>query len=264
MMGQLRAMAWYEFRMHWRRRTLIVATLSLVILNLMMIWANRDSFSQWAGFQATNVVLPDITPIFWIGIYIVILAFIGPMTADSVPLDRQVGISELLHSLPLPYSTYLIGKIAGMFLSIGWSLLISMVVIGVGAWIIMGAYDLGLFLRMWFLGALPLAILNPTLCLLLAAGQPTRRRAAVIGGIFALGCLIAFSLSASDAMRQIPLTASDYLSLARSPIWRFFMFGGSQSISTTDFAGSIVVGVIQIVVVFGIIWGWIRLKESRA
>lgn len=263
MRTQFRAMMWYEFQMHWRRRALIVITLSLVVLNLLMVYVSRDALMEGTWTLSAGSVLPDIVPFLWIVVYIVILIFIGPMTADSISIDRQHGMSELLSSLPLPRSIYLVGKIAGMFSSIGACFLLSMVIIGLGTWGILGPFDLPAFFQMWLLGVLPIAFLNPAISLLLAAGQPTRRRAAAIGGVFALVCLMAFSSGAAAAVRNTQLTLLDHLSPARVPLLRFFMPGGSQMISTTDIVVTILLGLVQVAVLFVLMWGYLLLQDRR-
>ncbi len=263
MLTQIGAMMFYEFRMHWRRCSLIVATLSMVVLSLLMIVFSRDTFSG-GRFLSSDSVLPDIVPLFWVAVYMVALSFIGPMTADSIPIDRQVGVAELLDSLPLTHKAYLLGKIAGVFLSILVSLFLSMVIIGVGTWIVLGPYALMLFLRVWLVGALPIAFLNSTLGLLLAAGQPTRRRAIVIGSLLALLCLVAFASSARGIIVNTPMTLLDLLSVSRPAIMRFFMPSGSVAISSSDLIGTITFGLIQVAVLAIGVWGWMRLRDQRS
>ena len=99
---QVLGMAAYEFRMHWRRRTLQVATLSLVALSVIIMLILGGSMKQYvAQFGAVDPNAPqNIVPFFWVPIYFVILVLFGPLMAEVIPLDHQLGVSELLESLP--------------------------------------------------------------------------------------------------------------------------------------------------------------------
>jgi hypothetical protein len=77
-----------------------------------------------------------------------------------------------------------------------------MVLIGGVWWLRIGAYDVGLYLEMWIVGAASLVVLNGGFGVLAAAGQPTRRRAILlvavlpfvfIGSGFASGSLLTYA-----------------------------------------------------------------------
>ena len=119
MMRQVWAVAWFEFKMHWRRRALLVVTLSVAALigMILVIVSSNDTRQQLSS--GTTQELLDIVPFFWIALYFCLLVLYGPIMADVVPLDRHYGVRELLDSLPLSRAAYLLGKLLGMALALG-------------------------------------------------------------------------------------------------------------------------------------------------
>lgn len=260
---QMGTMMRYEFRMHWRRRMLFAFVSTLIMLNLIMILIARDSLVNGMNLLRTYSDHPDIVPLFWTGLYFVTVAFLGALTCDSIAIDRQIGVRELLDTLPLQTRIYLIGKVAGVIAGVVSCLLIAMMVIGVGAYLILGAYDLGKFIEMWLIGALPIALMNPTLSLLLAAGQSTRRRAAIIGGLFAFVCIwsLGSNLNPYDGFSTNLLVG---LNPARPAILRYFFVSEMPMALSTDVAWAIIIGVMEVLVVGVIVWAWMRWREQLA
>ncbi|MBL8163040.1 MAG: hypothetical protein JNJ61_13730, partial [Anaerolineae bacterium] len=115
--SQLLAVLRYEFRMHWRRRPLIVMTLSLVVMNVFILLIGKEGFDRVLAGAPTNELV-DLVPLLLNVTYVVILAFFVPLSADAVPIDAQLGTRELLDALPLKAHTYLAGKFMGMALSL--------------------------------------------------------------------------------------------------------------------------------------------------
>lgn len=271
MMGQVWTMAWFEFQMHWRRRALLVVTLSVAALigMILMIVSSNDTRQQFASRAGQELL--DIVPFFWIALYFCLLVLYGPIMADVVPLDRQYGVRELLESMPLSDAAYLCGKLCGMAVALASSLLISVVLIGIGGWLVYGAVDIGRLLRMFLIGALPVVVLNGGLTLLLAVGQPTRRRAAAIGAVMAILCIFLFANAVSSilALVQNPNTLLDSLNPARPAILRFFIVAAAQDEALLTSVGSdllvaLVMGVAQLVVIGVAVWGWMRSTAGRA
>jgi ABC-type transport system involved in multi-copper enzyme maturation permease subunit len=272
--SQIIGMAVYEFRMHWRRRTLQVATLSLIGLSLiimLVLGSSMEQYLQQFGNMDPNAPL-NIVPFFWIPIYFVILVLYGPMMSEVIPLDHNVGVRELLESLPLKHETYLAGKLLGMLLALLSGLVIAALVVGAAAWVVFGGFEIAPYVQMWLVGVFPLVLLNPGLSLLLAAGQPTRRRAAAIGGGLAIICMALFATSTMNILNGESNALLDSMNPARPAILRYFLPAASNGamVSTVsssaggEVALAVVVGLLELLVAGAVIWWWLRWRESRA
>lgn len=269
MMRQVWAVAWFEFKMHWRRRALLVVTLSVAALigMILVIVSSNDTRQQLSS--GTTQELLDIVPFFWIALYFCLLVLYGPIMADVVPLDRHYGVRELLESLPLSDAAYLCGKLCGMALALASGLLISVALIGIGGLLVYGAVDISRLLRMFLIGALPVVVLNGGLTLLLSAAQPTRRRAAAIGAGVAILCIFLFANAVTAILAQNANTLLDSLNPARPAILRFFIVATAQddvllAPVRNDLLVTLVMGGVQLAVVGAAVWGWIRWKAGRA
>lgn len=270
---QMIGMAAYEFRMHWRRRTLQVATLSLMGLSLIILLVLGNAVVEI--FSDIGAASPDasrnIVPFFWVPVYFVILVLYGPMMAEVIPLDQNVGVRELLDSLPLKREIYLTGKLLGMFLALLSSLLTTALVVGVASWFVYGGFDIPAYIQMWLIGVIPMALLNPGLSLFLAAGQPSRRRAAAIGGGLAIISMALFAGSVNTMLRGQPNPLLDSLNPARPAILRYFLpanvngdaIGTVISTGGSDIVTALMVGLIELLLAGSVIWWWMRWRESR-
>ncbi len=268
--SQILGMAAYELRMHWRRRTLQVATLSLIALILLIMVVLGNSVDQYLNSGGGDV--PNIVPFFWVPVYFVILVLYGPMMADVIPLDHNIGVRELLDSLPLKRETYLEGKLLGMFAALITSLLIVALVVGVAGWFVFGGFQIMPYIQMWLIGVIPLALLNPGLSLFLAAGQPTRRRAAAIGGGLAVICMGLFVSTITTMLYGQNNLLLDSLNPARPAILRYFMPADTSGAmisnvygqANSDVVMALLVGLVELFAAGLLIWWWQRWRESRA
>lgn len=271
--AQILGMASYEFRMHWRRRTLQVATLSLIGLNLVVLLVLGNSMEQYlAQFGTLDPNTPhNVVPFLWVTIYFVILVLFGPLMAEVIPLDHHLGVRELLDSLPLNRETYLAGKLLGMFLALLSGIAVSAIVLGTVAWLVFGGFEIAPYIQMWLVGVIPLVLLNPGLSLLLAAGQPTRRRAAAIGGGFAILSLSFFVASIRAVLDGNTNALLDSINPARPAILRYFMPAASNgatlsmlsSSASGDVVLAVVAGLAELLIAAAIIWYWQRWHENR-
>ncbi len=131
---QIAAMTVYEFRMHWRRRVMVVAALSMAsicVAALLIGGLEIQRVSREMGAFAGEV---DIVPFFGLLIYFMMIALFTPIAAEAVPVDRQFGVYELMQTLPLRREIYLMGKLAGLFVSQLAGLVVVMIVVGFVAW----------------------------------------------------------------------------------------------------------------------------------
>jgi hypothetical protein len=108
------------------------------------------------------------------------------------------------------------------------------------------------YLDMWLLGAVSLAVMNGGLGILLPATQPTRRRAILL--MVAL-LLAVFIIGGAG-------TQSDVFSPLRMPLIVYYINPGSE-ISRQVFFTTIAVGLIQLVVAAVGIWAWMRWRQDK-
>lgn len=185
-----------EIKLHWRRRGLLVLLLGLAVVMVGTAIIQRKMLAgEWATswpserrWTSTNTIMV-LGPVAWV----ILAVLLPPVLAETVPRDRQLGVRELLDSLPPGRLTLLAGKLLGAWASVVLGLAAFGLLLGL-AWLpILGGFDLRLYLDLWLVGLLPLALYMAAMSVLLAAGQPTRRRATLIGIL--LVALIIFTIS---------------------------------------------------------------------
>lgn len=256
---QLMGMMRYEVLLHWRRPLiryfLALVTLAILTSGLPYLPENPDARTL------TSAVVASI----W-GALVFLLMFVLPiLMADAIPMDKQIGVRELLDALPMKSSTYFTGKLFGAWGGVVIGMMVMMVAGAVIAWSKAEGYILSGYVEMWVVGGFSLALINSGLSLLLNAGQPTRRRA-----IFAtVGFLVVLFL-----LRD--MTGSTFLNIVnplRLPLLNYYLNLYSEQtyniiIAYSPYSASIVfftiaAGFVQV----GLVWlgalGWMRWKDWR-
>jgi hypothetical protein len=268
--AQLRGMAWYEFRMHWRRRGLLVITLAMtVMLGFSMIVLSD-------GIRHPDNIAPELyrqvltaTIIFstWAPIGITLAVVLPVMVADTIPLDRQHGMRDLLDSTPLSPGVYLMGKLLGVWASVLAGMGAVMVLSGIAWWILGGPFNIGSYFEMWIVGVAGIAILNSGLGVLVCATQPNRRRAILLSVV-----LVFLSITFLSGSLQ----GNDFLGIAsplRGAIISYYLFNVRQSISTEMIAPAmltstnavlltIIVGALELAAGWALMTGWMRRRSG--
>ena len=180
--------------------------------------------------------------------------------------DQQFGVRELLDSLPFGPGLYLIGKLLGVWASVvigfgGFALLTALV------WLpILGLFNLGIYLDMWLVGILPLAFFTSGISTLLPAGQPTRRRAALVG--VALAALIVF---ATFRARDFNTATAQTWEIALNPgAWLWVLFQQRDLATSSLFAAFpvlvprlITLEAFQVALAWVVVRLWLRWSENR-
>jgi ABC-type transport system involved in multi-copper enzyme maturation permease subunit len=269
--AQVLGMTIYEFKMHWRRRALLIIVLAIAfttMVSILLVGENLPDVLNLPGVNANGITSQQVlnfAVVFstWAPIGVT-LAFVLPIAvADTIPLDRQRGVSELLNSLPLSPATYLTGKLLGMWTACVIGVSAAIAVIGAVWWLRVGVFDLTPYLTMWLLGVVAQIVLCGSVGVLVAAGQPTRRRAIVVAVVL-LAC--AFSFGSFEAGSWIT-----YLSPMRAPILAYFLSNPSMgSLGLANQFGfelqhvllTIAVGFGEIVLMWLVIWFWMRQREA--
>lgn len=269
---QLGGIVRYEMVLQWRQRMLTGVMLSLIALPLVMyVLFGQSNAAEvqrtWitAGGIATDAAL-NVTTRYAImyaamSIYLIVLLVLPVVSADVMARDRQHGVRELLDGLPLTTGTYLTGKLLGWWAAAGMGLLAALVIVGAGLWVLIGPYHLDQFASMWLAFGWGIGLVNSGLSLLLAAGQPTRRRALIIGVVFAALCLFA---NIALIGQSGPLWNT--LSPGRHAISiHFILEAWSNQVMVqvspmSDVIWSLIGGAIEVGVMWLAVWVWMRRK----
>ena len=276
-MAQLGAMVKYDLILRWRQRRMILVTVVIIALQVLFAIVSRD-FLQGVGLGETlaqegvftqearqQFVSQAVTPIAWSTIYVIVIMLIPVAMADAIPLDRQQGVYELLHGLPLSPGVYLTGKLLGVWASILISLLVAMGVVALSWQGILGALDIGLLVQVWLVGAIPLAIVNSGLSVMVASGQTTRRRGLAIGFAFTFAVLFLLPMGIDPEANPLIFV----LNPGRPAIMFYFIQIGNtlpivREVSATDVVLSLIGAFVELIAVWLGTWGWLRWRDGRA
>jgi hypothetical protein len=199
MMSQLLGMIRYEFKMAWRRgaiRLIVFVTLLMPLIgyalftvpNMKAQDVNESQLSEDMVLRLhTARALSD-------NIFLVpILVFLVPMlVAETIPLDRQYRMAEIVRALPLSTGTYLAGKVMAAALPVMGSVTLAALISLIINLLRQGSVDTGPVLMFWLGGVLVLALFGVITGVMVPARQPDRRRAILFGGIAALLCTVAY------------------------------------------------------------------------
>jgi ABC-type transport system involved in multi-copper enzyme maturation permease subunit len=202
-MTQLWAIVRYEVLMAWRRRSLPILWLLLLVgvvgFSLLIESVNREQPVLQEGLEQTvadaNANAPEwaqgidmaesARTVSLINVLIAGLVFytvgVTLMSGETIPLDRQFKVSELLETLPISRTVYLAGKVLG-----AWAgLLVGTAVVGVIAALairlIIGTYDVRVFAALWVGMMVPASLVAAAVSVLLASFVGSRRSAVMIG-----------------------------------------------------------------------------------
>ncbi|MCA9960393.1 MAG: hypothetical protein KC443_15230, partial [Anaerolineales bacterium] len=169
-LSQLIGIIWYEMRLQWRRRTMLVVILSFLSLMGFFNYLQYRSMIEQNVLDlpldiATITVVTGLTPI---GMLVMMLT-LPPIVAETIPKDRQYGVDELLLTTPITSALYLIGKVLGVWLS----LTIMLVTIALVEWgmarLAFGPISMKTYLAVWLQGIVPLSFFASAMSLFLAS-----------------------------------------------------------------------------------------------
>jgi ABC-type transport system involved in multi-copper enzyme maturation permease subunit len=271
-LAQVVAVIRYELVLQRRQRLLAGVILSTIALPLLMVvlfgqsnveeiqrtWITSGGITTDAALQVTTryaVTYSAMT------LYMITLLILPVISADVIAKDQQHGVRELLDGLPLTPGTYLGGKVLGWWIGVAIGLLMALLVVGAGLRMLIGPYHIDQFALAWITIGWGIGLVNSTLSMLLAAGQPTRRRAIMVGVIFAAICLFAnISLLAESGVLW------NVLSPGRQAIsMHFFLEAWRDQMllpmaTAQEVIWSLIGGVIEVAVVWTIAWAWVRRR----
>jgi len=315
-LAQLGGMIRYEARMHWRRGGLLAFTVVFAVA-LFVSWllASRQApslpgattvITTSTGGETVTILTPSGVPLpseivqrlsraqaalaildTWLIPLLLLSLAVPPIVAETIPLDRQAGVRELLDGLPLSRGTYLLGKLLGVWVGVLSGLVVVAALTAAVGQLLTGPFDPGAYLVFWGLGIVPLALFTSAMGTLLPVGQPTRRRGVFVGVAFSAYCVATFMTARGknlwDAMSLARPTVffvlrSKYLERAITNAVREFcgasgpgclggglseMAGSVLGLSPAQAPLTIGLGALQVAVVWLIVWVWMRWKEGR-
>ncbi len=270
-LSQLGGMMRYEFRMHWRRRALVVVTLAIAVMILFEMLVLSSALQESSGLdpEVTRRAI-SATIIFstWAPIGVSLAVILPVMVADTIPLDRQYGVRDTLDSMPLSRGVYILGKLLGTWVAVLAGMFAVMVITAIGWWFLGGSYDVVTYIQMWVVGVAWIAILNSGLGVLISAGQPNRRRAIVVAVLFVVVAIAVFGGS---------MQGDDFLGIIspmRGAILSYYLFNSRQNIGIESVSPSmtttpeavlltILAGIGELIIVGLVVSAWMRYQDDR-
>lgn len=271
-LAQLGAIVRYEAWMQWRRRGLLVSIVGLTVVMLGTGLMVKSSFR--ASDQGVNADLARqmaASGITLVGpmAFVVLTLTLPPVLADVIPKDRYIGVRELLDSLPLSPGVYLAGKVLGVFASVMSGLAGVALLVGVVWWLLFGPFALRVYVEMWIAGVGPLAFFISGMSALLPSGQPTRRRAASVGVAFTAYCFL--TIAVTDASGLGMPRSGTWWSIINPAAWLEVLLDNILQHKGTSLLVAfpqqvprmIAAAVLQVVVVWLIVWVWLYWREGR-
>jgi hypothetical protein len=202
-MAKLGAMARYEVVMMWRRGSLpiLIALMVVLILGMSQITAQNqsqvfiDPAVRAASAQGLENVSGALKIINVLTLTVVIFGIALPLfLVETIPLDRQFKVRELMDAVPISRAAYLGGKLLGAWAGLALILLVAISVNLISARLMIGPFDARVILFLWLVMALPVCLTTSTISVLMSAFSANRRQA-VFFGIVLLAPILLLSLS---------------------------------------------------------------------
>lgn len=212
-------------------------------------WIHTVSYEQFANDQVIVLLLvAGLLPLF-IGI--------PPLFAETIPLDRHHKLRELLETKPITRTTYLAGKVLGLWVSLALALLVCAVVYGVVARFLFGVYDLLFYAATWGLIIIPATLVISAYTVLLASGVGSRRVAALIGALLVpVGMIFASAVMTVIAVSGIGLSGPTPLASAAT----YGEVVGRLLLNGLQMIGLFALGLP---VLWLLAWGWTTWGDRR-
>jgi hypothetical protein len=199
-MRQISAILRYELLMAWRRRSLPILWMLLLagVIGFAFIIESNGG-TQPIVDQAVAGNMGANTPAWAQGIDLVeagntfaliniliagmIFYSVGVtlMMGETIPLDRQFKVRELLDTLPLSRTAYLGGKLFSAWAGLLLGIIIVGAICALAIRLILGVYDVRVFLAMWAVMLVPSSFVASALSLLSSSPFSSRRTAVLVG-----------------------------------------------------------------------------------
>lgn len=255
---QTAAVAYYEFRMQWRRRAMLVMILAMLVTTVIpvLVIGHEISNKENIDEKVKTVSTTGVIGITFIPIGALLAAVLPFVVVDVIPKDRQLGVSEVLDSTPLSPGAYLTGKLLGAWISIFVCVTSVVLVVGILWRLLIGPFNVGKCLEVWWFGLVSMIVINIGLSILLTAGQSDARRAVLVIILFFVLLPGVLGLNPSGNWRDL------FNPLRPGLFYRYAVLDPTRlkylSISVT--IGS---GLMQLVLLWVIMWAWMRWRGGR-
>jgi hypothetical protein len=257
--SQILGIGYYEFKMHWRRRGLLVVTLAMLAIFLLPALAMRGEMSSRAtlGQEGAATYTGSIVWFHWAVAAGLIFAVLPFLFADAIPRDRQLGVSELLGTLNLPHHNYLLGKIGGAVLGTLSSLYLAALISGLIWWFFTAPFNLSEYLSIWLVGAAVMTLINISEIVVLTSVMPNSRLAIMV----CIGFVVLVPLIIGLTPRGDWLDA--FSTLRPGIFYNYLNISWSGFARPLSMEWSVVLGLIQVIVLGAASLIWTRLRDQR-
>jgi hypothetical protein len=261
---QLAGIAWYEFKMHWRRRGIKVLTLAgtagivLAILfasDVSFFLPNSPALSTMSA-RGIQIVHGEYLSFYTVGLIVVSLFMMPILLADSVPNDEQFHVAELMNAAPVTAAVFLAGKAGGAILAALSSLLLNGVLY-IGLWRLRSGAYYGVPVMDTLIILSIMTVLATGFAVLVGATQPSNRRALMLAVILVLvpeflqGLPLVSIIFPSRIVILMHMMDASLNNLVNMPlIVRQMIFASAFMIRLYLYAS------LQLVVTFGLVWAW--------
>ena len=278
--SQLFGMIRYEFLLQLRRPGLLSVVGGLIGIPLLSLLIGRSQFSELSAAVAAGGLSPESARAIitnqavlgsWLYAWLMCNILLPVVVADTLPKDKHLGVRELLESLPLTPGTYLAGKMLSVWVSLLAGVGLAALIGSVVWWGLAGPFSLGIYFEVWSVGVASMALINSGLGVLLAAGQPTNRRAIFVGVAFAI-----LSLALFGPGMILHGTNWNLLNPSHPELGMYYFFGwpgagagdplslratalASRSAALRDIAA----GAAEVAVAWIVVWAWLRQGNDK-
>lgn len=185
---QLSGMIRYEFIRNWRRKGLPM----MMGVWLVSVVLGTNLFTGPSFFQPSPELLAGSPLINKVGITLDILIASGGIStvfaiftlsilaAEVVPVDRQLGVNNWFNALPIGTTTFLLGKLFGIWTAIFAGIFCIATISGIAHFLWLGAYDFPAFLQLWLFALTIIALYVSGISVLITSWIKSRRWAIFI------------------------------------------------------------------------------------
>lgn len=272
--SQLWGVVWYELRLQWVRRSLVIMGVCFALILLLFLFLVTAELEPVPGageeIQVTAVTFSLLLGVTPVSLLLLLLA-LPPVVAEAVARDQQYELAELRDTLPVSMGVYLLGKVGGVWLGVCLMVGLVMGLSALFAWLRLGPLHLVPYARVWLMTILPAGLYVSGLSVLLAAAQPSRKRATLVGGLVALYSLVTVVFTVNRVY--------DWIHAAMPSAWLTVALGGAfQYMAETvelptplmplaDVPASFVwqtavATAFQLFLAWLLMWGWWRWRRA--
>jgi ABC-type transport system involved in multi-copper enzyme maturation permease subunit len=267
-LSQILGIMRYEMRLQWARRSLLIVGVFFAIITmlfLILITQSADP-SQMSRKAVTFSLIFSVSPV----CLLLMQLSLPPIVAESIAKDQQFGMNELRDSLPITSGLYLAGKMLGIVAIVMVMMLAIAVFLMIVSLFVLGPLDVGVYLRIWLLGIIPSGLALSMISVLIASRQPNRKRATMVGSLVTVYCLLSLPFSANpDHNWLYAALPSAWTWAVLKMVFDYADLAADNPLSTLAqipdkfLWQTAVATAVQVLVVWLIVWGWWRYRNSN-